>query len=87
VHLNPAQVKRLPPAIHDQFLHAFAHALNGVFLWGIAFTAIAFALSWFLEEVPLRTGRSTVEPPPAAAVAGASGTEALVGEPLAAESG
>ena len=87
VHLNPAQVKRLPPAVHDQFLHAFAHALNGVFLWGIAFTAIAFALSWFLEEAPLRTGRSTVEPPPAAAVAGASGNEALVGEPLAAESG
>ena len=84
VHLNPAQAKRLPPAIHDQFLHAFAHALNGVFLWGVAFTAVAFALSWFLEEVPLRTGRSAAtEPPAAAPVAGASGTEALVGQPLA----
>ncbi len=80
VHLNPADAKRLPRAIHDGFLHAFAHALSGVFLWGVAFTAVAFALSWFLKEVPLRTGRRRpAEPPAAAPVAAASGIETLAG--------
>jgi MFS family permease len=55
VHLNPAQARHLPPAIHADFLQAFAHALHGVFLWGMAMAAIPFFLSWLLREVPLRT--------------------------------
>jgi EmrB/QacA subfamily drug resistance transporter len=55
VHLNPAQAKQLPPAIHAAFLQAFAHSLQGVFLFGMAMAAVPFALSWFLKEVPLRT--------------------------------
>ena len=34
VHINPEQAKHLPPEVHAQFLHAFSHALNGVFIWG-----------------------------------------------------
>jgi EmrB/QacA subfamily drug resistance transporter len=61
VHLNPAQARRLPPAVHSEFLGAFAQALHGVFLWGVAFAVIPFVLSWLLKEVPLRTtlGRSS----------------------------
>jgi hypothetical protein len=55
VHLNPEQAKHLPPAVHADFLQAFAHALHGVFLWGMAMAAIPFLLSWLLKEVPLRT--------------------------------
>ncbi len=55
VHLDPAAANRLPAGIHEQFLAAFAHALHGVFLWGTGLAAIAFALSWLLREVPLRT--------------------------------
>ena len=55
VHLNPAQARHLPPAVHAQFLHAFAHALHGVFLFGMGLAAVPFLLSWFLKEVPLRT--------------------------------
>ena len=55
VHLSPAAAKRLPPAIHADFLHAFAHSLSGVFLWGMAIAVIPFGLSWLLKEVPLRT--------------------------------
>ena len=55
VHLNPAQVRSLPPHTHDLVLGAFAHALHGAFLWGVALSAIPFVLSWFLREVPLRT--------------------------------
>jgi EmrB/QacA subfamily drug resistance transporter len=54
VHLNPEQAKRLPPAIHDAFLNAFAHSLHGVFLFGMALAVVPFVLSWFLKEVPLR---------------------------------
>jgi MFS family permease len=54
VHLNPEQAKHLPPAVHADFLQAFAHALHGVFLYGMALTAIPFLLSWLLKEVPLR---------------------------------
>ena len=65
VHLNPAQAKLLPPAIHAEFLQAFAQALHGVFLWGVALAVIPFVLSWLLKEVPLRTTMSrTPEPGP-----------------------
>jgi EmrB/QacA subfamily drug resistance transporter len=55
VQINPAQAARLPPVIHEQFLVAFAHALHGVFLWGMAIAIVPFALSWFIKEKPLRT--------------------------------
>jgi EmrB/QacA subfamily drug resistance transporter len=55
VHLNPEQARHLPAAVHADFLQAFAHALHGVFLWGMAMAAIPFVLSWLLREVPLRT--------------------------------
>jgi EmrB/QacA subfamily drug resistance transporter len=55
VQLNPTQIDRLPPKIHDQVLHAFAHSLSGVFLFGMALSLVPFALSWFLREKLLRT--------------------------------
>jgi EmrB/QacA subfamily drug resistance transporter len=55
VRLNPAQIDQLRPRIHDVILHAFAHALSGVFLFGMALSLVPFLLSWFLEEKPLRT--------------------------------
>jgi EmrB/QacA subfamily drug resistance transporter len=61
IHLTPEQAKHLPPAIHADFLHAFAHSLHGVFLWGMAIAIAPFVLSWLLPEVPLRT---TLERPP-----------------------
>jgi MFS family permease len=55
VHVNPEQARHLPLAVHADFLQAFAHALHGVFLWGMALAVVPFALSWLLKEVPLRT--------------------------------
>jgi hypothetical protein len=55
VHLNPEQARHLPPAVHADFLQAFAHALHGVFLFGMALAVVPFLLSWLLKEVPLRT--------------------------------
>jgi hypothetical protein len=59
VHLSPEQAKQLPPAIHADFLQAFAHSLHGVFLFGMVLAVVPFLLSWLLREVPLRT---TLEP-------------------------
>jgi EmrB/QacA subfamily drug resistance transporter len=55
VHLSPEQAKHLPAAVHADFLHAFSHALHGVFLFGMVLAVVPFVLSWFLKEVPLRT--------------------------------
>jgi len=66
VQLNPKQIDQLPPRVHDVILHAFAHSLSGVFLFGTALALVPFVLSWFLKEVPLRTtiGRTAEEAPP-----------------------
>jgi EmrB/QacA subfamily drug resistance transporter len=69
VQLNPTQVDQLPPKVHDLVLHAFAHSLSGVFLFGMALSLVPFVLSWFLREKPLRTtvARETEEEPLAGA--------------------
>src|SRR3954469_14159411 len=61
VHLNPEQAKHLPAGIRGDFVGAFAHALHGVFLFGVVLTVVPFVLSWVLPEKPLRT---TVQPGP-----------------------
>ena len=55
VHLSPEQAAQLPPAVHADFLQAFAHSLHGVFLFGMALAVVPFLLAWLLKEVPLRT--------------------------------
>jgi EmrB/QacA subfamily drug resistance transporter len=57
-HLSPAAARALPPAVHADFLQAFANALHDVFLFGMALAVVPFALSWLLKEVPLRTTTS-----------------------------
>jgi MFS family permease len=52
--INPAGIKRLPAHAHEAFTHAFAAALHPVFLTAAVFSLAAFALTWFLREVPLR---------------------------------
>jgi hypothetical protein len=67
--------------MHSEFLTAFAHALHGVFLWGMAMAVIPFALSWFLKEVPLRTSNRSAELASEQAATGSAPAEELV-EPL-----
>ena len=79
IHLSPAAARRLPPAVHNDFLHAFASSLHGVFLWGMAIAIIPFALSWLLKEVPLRTTvRRSAEVSAEQATAGGATSEAIV---------
>jgi hypothetical protein len=67
--LDPAALKRLPPAIHDGFVGAFSSALGTVFVVAGSVAVVAFVLSWLIEERPLRqtvetTGLDDVFAPP-----------------------
>jgi EmrB/QacA subfamily drug resistance transporter len=52
--VNPAAIGQLPGPAHDAYLHAFTDSLNTVFLVAAAIGVVAFALSWFIAELPLR---------------------------------
>ena len=52
--VNPAQVKSLPPALHDAFVLSFTDSLSTVFVIAAAVVAVSFVLAWMLEERPLR---------------------------------
>jgi len=56
---TPKAVNALPPHVHSLYVQAFSNALHPVFLVGAVISAVAFVLSWFLTEVPLRR---TTEP-------------------------
>jgi len=56
--LAPARIHALPAAQQHAWQHAFAGSMHTVFLCACVITLIAFALTWLLEEAPLR-GKTT----------------------------
>jgi EmrB/QacA subfamily drug resistance transporter len=69
--INPAQIGKLPTPIHDAYISSFTDALHVVFLVATGVVLVAFALSWLIEERPLR---ATVET--------ASGVGEAIGGPV-----
>jgi EmrB/QacA subfamily drug resistance transporter len=59
----PALIDKLPPAIHDPYIAAYAEALHPVFLTAAGIAVLAFIFTWFLRELPLRqtVGDQTVD--------------------------
>jgi MFS family permease len=51
---TPGIVDRLPDAVRAPYLDAFAAALQPVFFVAAGAGVLAFALTWFLQEIPLR---------------------------------
>jgi len=51
---TPESVSQLPPQIHDPYVAAYAHSLQPLFLVGAGIAFLAFCLSWFIKELPLR---------------------------------
>jgi EmrB/QacA subfamily drug resistance transporter len=51
---NPGLLRRLPAAVHAAVVHGYAQAIDQIFLYTVPVAAVAFGLSWFLREVPLR---------------------------------
>ncbi len=58
---NPAALKALPPPLHTAYVTAVTDALHPVFLAAAGAAALAFVLTWFLRELPLR---ATAHGPP-----------------------
>jgi uncharacterized protein YejL (UPF0352 family) len=52
---NPAEISHLPLAQRTQVIDAFSHSLQTVFEVAVPFAVVAFALSWVMKEIPLRT--------------------------------
>jgi EmrB/QacA subfamily drug resistance transporter len=52
---NPSQIRLLPPAARTQVIDAFSHSLQTVFVVAVPFAIAAFALSFLMKEIPLRT--------------------------------
>ncbi len=59
---NPELVKHLPAAIRQVYIEAVSLSLQPLFLTAAAITVLAFVLTWFLREVPLRATTRAPEP-------------------------
>jgi MFS family permease len=53
--INPTVVAHLPPALHAGFVNAVAQSIQTIFICTIPVALVAFALSWRLPELELRT--------------------------------
>jgi EmrB/QacA subfamily drug resistance transporter len=51
---TPSVVDNLPAGVHRLYISAYTDALHPVFLVAAGIAVVAFALTWFLHEVPLR---------------------------------
>jgi hypothetical protein len=51
---NPTQIHKLPLAERTLIINAFSHTLQTVFFVAVPFAVMAFVISWFLKEIPLR---------------------------------
>ena len=60
--VDPSAMQSLPAAVRDPYISAFTDSLSTVFLVATAIMVVAFLMSWFIEERPLR---KTVETAPA----------------------
>jgi MFS family permease len=50
----PSQIQDLPPSTRDPVIEALADAVQFLFVVSVPVVAVAFALSWFVKEIPLR---------------------------------
>jgi EmrB/QacA subfamily drug resistance transporter len=60
---SPAVLARLPAAVHAAYIEGYASSLRTVFLIATPVGALAFLLSWTLQDLPLRA--TTTAPDPA----------------------
>jgi len=58
---SPAALAKLPPAVHAALVTGYAETIRTVFLAAVPVGALAFALSWTLKELPLRTTTRAVD--------------------------
>ena len=52
---GPQQIAQLPSDVLAGYVEAFTESMQTVFLWVVPFGLLAFALTWLLKEIPLRS--------------------------------
>ncbi|MFC1418304.1 MDR family MFS transporter [Streptacidiphilus cavernicola] len=52
--LSPAMLGQLPAPVRDAYDHAVTDGVHSIFLWGALISVAGIAVSFFLQEVPLR---------------------------------
>ncbi|MHB8059526.1 MAG: MFS transporter, partial [Gaiellaceae bacterium] len=60
LHMTPAQLRGLPPQVHQGLIDAFSNSIHSVFLWSIPFAVAGFLITLFLREIPLRERKQPV---------------------------
>jgi EmrB/QacA subfamily drug resistance transporter len=60
-----ANLSSLPPGVANNVLEAFVRSFHDMFLIAIIFAALAFIVSIFLRDIPLRTSHEPLPPEPA----------------------
>jgi EmrB/QacA subfamily drug resistance transporter len=51
---SPSQIQDLPPAVGEPVVEALADAVQFLFVASVPVMLVAFGLSWFVKEIPLR---------------------------------
>jgi EmrB/QacA subfamily drug resistance transporter len=59
---SPAALARLPAPVHAALVAGYAASIRSVFLAAVPVGVLAFALTWTLKELPLRTTTRAVDP-------------------------
>jgi hypothetical protein len=52
---SPEQLQMLPPEVYTGVVEAFANAIQSVYFWALPAVLVTFALSWVLQDLPLRS--------------------------------
>jgi len=60
LHMTPAQLRALPPAVHHGLTYAFSNSIHSVFLWAIPFAIAGFLITLLLKEIPLSERKQPV---------------------------
>ncbi len=59
---SPAVLAKLPAPLHTALINGYSASIRDVFLAAVPVGALAFALSWTLKELPLRSTTRVVDP-------------------------
>ncbi len=59
--MAPATIRHLPAGVHGAVVDAYALALHPVFLAAAGVSVVAFALTWLVRDMPLRSQQAAAE--------------------------
>jgi EmrB/QacA subfamily drug resistance transporter len=77
--VTPGVVAAMPPPLHDVYVSAVSASLHPIFVVAACISAVAFVLTWFLRDVPLRESTRPLQGEELAGAAAAEGGPVTAG--------